>query len=124
MEVGLLGYQNPTQMCQQCVSNGQRRCCDSNEISGCIAWRRCDTYFTYCLRTFGDEDSQEGACPDPLGTRSSKNIDDQPTDFSQARVLGLDNPFRLQGLRSDYMVSNFSLTKVFCCSYIFVVVHV
>ena len=71
-----------------------------------MAGRRCDSFFTYCLRAFGDEDSQEGGCSDPNERMiSSTNWDDGSIDFTQDTVLHLNNPFYLHGLRSDYTVS-------------------
>ena len=109
MEVRLLGYQNPTQMCQECLlSDGQRSCCDSNDTSGCIiGFRRCDSRFTYCLRSFGNQSSQEGGCSDSSRRMtSSVHFNYGSIDFTQDKVLGLDNPFHLQGLRSKYTVSS------------------
>ena len=55
--------------------------------------------FTYCLRAFGNQSSQEGGCSDPNERmRSGPNWDDGSIDFTQDKVLGLDNPFHLQGL--------------------------
>ena len=117
MEVRLLGYQNPTGTCQECpLINEQRRCCDREDTSGCtMGNRRCDSFFTYCLRSFGNEDSQEGGCSDRESMRSDTNQDDDdPIDFFQAiKVLNLDNPFHLQGLTSDYTVSYLVLLKCF-----------
>ena len=108
VEVRLLGYENPTQTCQECLRNDrQRRCCDSNNLAtrGCSDGSRCDSYFIYCLRAFDDEDSREGGCSDRERMTSGRNWGDGSIDFTQDTVLGLDNPFYLQGLRSDYMVS-------------------
>ena len=102
MEVKLLGYQNPTQT--SFSDSGQRRCCDIHSNSGC-AEGQCDSFFTYCLRAFGDDDSQEGGCSNRERMTSDINGDDESIDFSRNRVLGLDNPFHLQGFSNDYTVS-------------------
>ena len=104
----LLGYQNPTQRCRECpLRNGFRSCCDNHTISDSCSGLECDSFFTYCLRAFGDEDSQEGGCSDSNErVISSINTNDgESIDFTQDTVLGLDNPFHLQGLRNDYAVS-------------------
>ena len=110
MEVRLLGYQNPTHTCQDCPvpsdSNGRRRCCDgsSDVTSECdLDYRPCDSYFKYCLRSFGDESA---SCSNHQKMISSVNRNDQSIDFSKNIVLGLDNPFRLPGLTDDYTVSS------------------
>ena len=105
MEVRLLGYQNPTQT--RFRDSGERRCCDGGDSSGCTeGFRRCDSRFTYCLRAFGNQSSQEGGCSDPNERmRSGPNWDDGSINFTQDKVLGLDNPFHLQGLSNNYTVS-------------------
>ena len=46
VEMRLLGYDNPTQRCQDCpiVQSVDRSCMGTD---------RCDSYFIYCLRTIG-----------------------------------------------------------------------
>ena len=79
MEVRLLGYQNPTQTSLN--NDGQRRCCDIDSTSEC-AEGQCDSYFIYCLRPFGDEDSQEGGCSDSNERMiSNTNRNDGSIDF-------------------------------------------
>ena len=112
MEVRLLDYENPTQRCQGCrfLDSGFRSCCDDFSRSDrCTDGdRECDSYFTYCLRPFNFLDSQEGGCSDLDSSErmtSSVNSNDRSIDFTQDIVLGLDNPFHLQGLTNDYTVS-------------------
>ena len=112
VEVRLLGYENPTGRCQACqvLLNGIRSCCDDfGKSDGCTDDdRECDSYFTYCLRPFGSQDSQEGGCSNlDNSERMTSNVssDDGSIDFTQDIVLGLDNPFHLQGLTNDYTVS-------------------
>ena len=125
VELRLLGYENPTQT--SCGNSGHRRCCDSTGTSGCTEWRRCDSYFTYCLRSFGNESSQEGGCFDTnekmISSINTDDRDDESIDFSQSTVLGLDNPFHLQGLSNDYTVSSLVLLSVYVARTIFVVVQ-
>ena len=106
MEVRLFGYDNPTQTCQDCHAGGQfanRGCCDNYFRTVCMGGDRCDSYFIYCLRTIGSS----GRNCSYFGTRMSfANTDDRPIDFTNQRsVLGLDNPFQLQGLTDTYSVS-------------------
>ena len=113
VEVRLLGYENPT---QRCLSNGGQRlsCCDDfRRQDRCTDGdRECDSYFIYCLRAFQTRDSQEGGCPNSDRTVTSDvNTDDGMIDFSQSTVLGLNNPFQLQGLTEDYRVSYTSVNS-------------
>ena len=126
MEVRLLGYQNPTQRCQECPLHDEFRRCsdDDNRNDGCGGNRRSDSYFTYCLRPFDSQDSQNGDCSDPnKRMRSSRNLNDGSIDFTQDKVLGLDNPFHLQGFSNDYTVSALVGAKVFMACTFFVVVR-
>ena len=116
VEVRLLGYENPTGKCQDCWKrfNGQWRwrCCDDFERSNqCTDGdRECDSYFIYCLRPFQTRDSREGGCSNSDKTvTSTVNTDDGMIDFSQSEVLGLNNPFQLQGLTEDYEVRHLTL---------------
>ena len=116
----LLGYQNPTGRCQGCpLFDELRSCCDNrNRNSPCnnINGFECDSFFTYCLRTFGSQDSQEGGCSNRDSITSDFNINDNSvTDFSRARVLGLDNPFLLQGLENSYIVSVSDVHVAYVC---------
>ena len=107
VEVRLLGYENPTQRCQGCRVFGSQRvrsCCDDfSRSTRCDGDRKCDSYFIYCLRPL---QSQEGSCSNSDRTvTSAVNTDDEMIDFSQSKVLGLNNSFQLQGLTEDYRVS-------------------
>ena len=108
VEVRLLGYENPTQRCQGCRSftSGVKSCCDDfSRSTRCIDGRQCDSYFIYCLRPFQTEDYQQGACSNFDGkVQSAANMDDGRIDFSQSLILGLDNPFHLEGLTQNYTV--------------------
>ena len=119
VEVRLLGYENPT---QRCLSNGGQRlsCCDDfNRQDRCTDGdRECDSYFIYCLRPFQTQGSQEGGCSNSdRAERSAVNVDDGMIDFSQTEVLGLNNPFQLQGLTDDYRVSYLTLVNSECIEY-------
>ena len=112
VEVRLLGYENPTGRCQGCpFHNGFRSCCDSfNRNDRCTDGDRgCDSYFTYCLRPFGNQTSQDGGgCSDRDNSEimtSQANENDGGVNFFQSTVLGLGNPFLFQGLTNNYMVS-------------------
>ena len=104
VEVRLNGYTNPTGRCQ----GYQTPCCDGF-ATVCSGSNLCDSYFTYCLRPFGDIREPPVGC-----TRSSNeyrnisfiNTDDRPLDFSQSTVLGLNNPQVLSGLEGPYEVSD------------------
>ena len=118
VEVRLNGYTNPTGQCQDCkiLFDWIQTCCDVEvppEIlrpittSGCTGDRRCDSYFNYCLRPFGDE--QPDGCSSDEYTTSSRNSNDGPLNFTQSRVLGLSNPQVLSGLKDAYQVSSYMI---------------
>ena len=113
MEVRLLGYENPTQRCQECRAfrSGVKSCCDYYYRSTpCDGDRKCDSYFMYCLRPLQSQDFQEGSCSNSDRTvTSAVNTDDEMIDFTQSKVLGLNNSFQLQGLTEDYRVSFYAV---------------
>ena len=102
LEVTVFGYNNPTGRCQGCPRrSGTRACCDDFDSISCSGSDHCDSRFTYCLQTLGSTDSDCSY----FGTRTSTiNVADGPLNFSQNRVLGLENPLILQGLTNTYMV--------------------
>ena len=118
VEVQLFGYDNPTGRCydqQECIINdGQHRCCDARRVNDCTAFRRCDSYFIYCLRPLG---SDGVGCSGYRNRTSLVNWDDDnldAVDFSQSIVLGLENPLTLQGITEKYnSVSEYDET-VYC----------
>ena len=105
MEVRLFGYDNPTQICQDCRTGGQFAnpgCCDLHDIIDCNGSNRCDSYFIYCLRTVGSS----GRNCSYFGNRISDfNENDEPINFNQSLVLGLENPLQLLGLTDAYKAS-------------------
>ena len=110
MQVRLNGYSNPTGRCgygNPCHSpSGQLYCCDSFDTGSCSGWRQCDSYFTYCLRSFGESQLNTSRCSSAQIT-SSTNEHDRSRDFSWSKVLGLDNPLRLSAGQGAYDVSHF-----------------
>ena len=112
MEVRLNGYSNPTGKCgEQACHNplGQLYCCDNfSKTTNCIGTDLCDSYFTYCLRPFGEVRLNSPRCSqsnhNQSRARSSTNRNDGPLDFSKSRVLDLDNPQTLSGLEGAYNV--------------------
>jgi hypothetical protein len=63
--------------------------------------KRCDTFFTYCLRSLG---TSGFGCGSSSGSviQSSVNENDAAVDFSQSN---LSNPINLPGLTNDWNVS-------------------
>ena len=98
MQVRLNGYSNPTGRCghgNPCHSpSGQLYCCDSFDTESCRGGKRCDSYFTYCLRPFGESRLNTSRCSSAQ-IISSTNYDDKSLDFSESQVLGLYNPLSL-----------------------------
>ena len=66
--------------------------------------RRCDTFFTYCLRPLNTTGFD---CGSSSGSeiQSGVNENDAAVNFSQSTVLGLSNPINLPGLTNDWNVS-------------------
>ena len=110
VEVRLNGYTNPSGKCQDCYWTSN--CCDippevwpiNINTNDCIGERRCDSYFNYCLRSFGDRELYCSASE--RRNTSSINSNDGPLNVSQSTVLGLSNPLVLSGLRGAYKVSS------------------
>ena len=118
VEVRLNGYTNPTGQCEDCdiIFDWIQTCCDVEvppEIlppittNDCTGERRCDSYFNYCLRPFGNGEP-DGYSPSEY-TISAANSNDGPLNFSQSRVLGLSNPLVLSGLKGTYQVSSYMI---------------
>ena len=104
LEVTVFDYNNPTGRCQECNSpflDGILGCCDNLGSTSCAGRDLCDSSFTYCLRTIG---STGRGCSYFGIRKSDSNTDDRPLDFSQSRVLGLENSVILQGLTNTYSV--------------------
>ena len=105
LEVTIFGYNNPTGRCQECGSH--QECCDAPADTRCSGRALCDSSFTYCLRGIGST----GRNCSYFGNRTSNsNSDDGPINFSQSRVLGLENPVILEGLTNAYMVMSLIVT--------------
>lgn len=117
LEVRIFGYSNPTGRCQAChrpINENQRSDCDSESESHITVNfygsgdYQCDSYFTYCSREFFSMNSEQATSGPTVGchfgemVQSTVNVNDRPVNFSQGRVLGLDNPFQLQRLSDAY----------------------
>ena len=115
MQVRLNGYSNPTGQCGHSLncysgSPGQLYCCDSYDTDNCSGDDLCDSYFSYCLRPFGEarQNSSNRCSPNEVSyrARSESNNNDGSLNFSQSRVLGLNNPQNFSGLDTAYNVSH------------------
>ena len=107
IEIGFFGYNNPTGRCAECpIPAGQtlRSCCDDFVSTTCTDAARCDSFFYFCLRALGDRRTTNG-CTYPGSNVTFANTDDASLSSTTIRsVLGLDNPFQLPGLTTDYNV--------------------
>ena len=105
VEVRLVSYNNPTGRCPGCRLSGNDEvgCCDTFRVETCEDSQRCDSFFVYCLRPLNS--TVEGGCANFETKTSNSNLNDGPVDFSRSTVLGLPNPFLLQGLTDAYTVS-------------------
>ena len=124
VEVRLNGYNNPTGKCYDQGSCGDSffdsitccsyACCDIFDLEGildpdaCIGSQLCDSYFTYCLRPFGEHEIKSGCSTSKMKTTLSVNTNDGLLDFSQSTVLDLSNPQNLSGLGDAYNVKESS----------------
>lgn len=84
----------------------QRSCCDSESHTNCSGDHRCDSYFIYCSRPLLDSSVEQATS---IGCQfgeniiiSTVNVNDEPVNFSRSIVLGLKNPFQLQGPSGAY----------------------
>ena len=112
LQLQLLGYSNPTQQRLFCDNNvcsldldlGQ--CCDGGSGPCTNGNKRCDSFFTYCLRPLGTSGFN---CGSSSGSeiQSGVNWNDAAVNFSQSTVLGLTNPINFPGLTNDWNVSIF-----------------
>ena len=113
LEIRLNGYENRDGKCidPNCpLRMNTHSCCDDFEAFGdCnLLGRACDSYFIFCLRTFGTEQQIYNCQENYNGTRlTSVNKNDGLLDYTNKRVLGLENPFLLPGLIEKYKVSSF-----------------
>ena len=89
VQVNVQSYSNPTNQ----AANRRGDCCDPGPTTGCERDRRCDNYFTFCLRALNTL-SREGGCDTPeIISKVAHN--DAPIDFNQPTFLGTQNPFQL-----------------------------
>ena len=106
LQLQLLGYNNPTQQRINFCNSNQcfGPCCDAGSGPCRNGDRRCDTFFTYCLRPL---DTLVFGCGSSNGSeiQSDVNEDDAAVNFSQSTVLGLSNPINFPGLTNDWNVS-------------------
>ena len=112
LQLQLLGYSNPAQkrlfcnddLCSSDLDLG--RCCDGGSGPCTNGDRRCDSFFTYCLRPLGTPGFN---CGSRSGSeiQSDMNENNAAVDFSRSTVLGLTNPINFPGLTNDWNVSVF-----------------
>ena len=108
IQLQLLGYDNPTQERIVCFFTPSFQCffpcCDDGSGPCTNGDRRCDTFFTYCLRPLN---TTERGCSSTSGNvlQSDVNENDAAVNFSQSTVLGLSKPINLPGLTNDWNVS-------------------
>ena len=115
LEVRLNGYENPDGKCidPNCpLRMNTHSCCDNfGKFGDCNRPdRACDSYFIFCLRTFGTQrEILYNYCQENYnGTRlTSVNVNDGLLNYTNKTVLGLENPFLLPGLTEEYKVSSF-----------------
>ena len=106
LQAQLLDYDNPNQLSVHCNVFCQVDCCDGMQMQDCVSGnRRCDTFFTFCLRPLG---TTGRGCDSPSSgseIQSEVNQNDAAIDFSQSTILGLSNPIVIPGLTNDWNVS-------------------
>ena len=107
LQAQLLDYDNPNQLSFHCSNQSefcQVDCCDGRQ--DCVSGnRRCDTFFTFCLRPLGTTGFGCGSPSSGSEIQSEVNQNDAAIDFSQSTFLGLSNPIVIPGLTNDWNVS-------------------
>ena len=112
LQAQLLGYDNPNQLRFNGCNNGGcfTECCDGTGT--CTnGFRRCDTFFIFCLRPFGSGNPL--SCGSSSGSEMQSNVSidaDATFDFSQSTFLGLSNPLVFQGLTNTWNVSHSAIS--------------
>lgn len=104
VQIRVNGYSNPSGKCKDdgiCYPGREFYCCDTCETSGCNGWKRGDSYFSYCLKSYNSTSGSPQHCVGP----SSANPNDGYVDFSEDEVLDLENPLNISGLDNAYEVS-------------------
>ena len=102
VEVMVLFYDNPTNVCAERPLS----CCDRLLASDpCTEDARCDNYFQYCLRPINTTASTRGCMSAEKYIISEVSQDGATINFTQPIVLGLPNPFMLEGLTETLEVS-------------------
>ena len=110
------GYNN-TGKCPGCIEFGlsEPGCCDRHRnLNLCTDFQRCDSYFTYHVRRLGSTEGGENCTLSRVtgDHRTSRpNFDDANVDFTNATVLGLDNPFTLAGLDNKWNVCSLAIIR-------------
>ena len=103
VEIMVLFYNNPTNVCAERPFS----CCDRLLENGdpCTEETRCDNLFQYCLRPSNTTASAR-SCTSLVGSEviSEVSLDGATIDFTQSIVLGLPNPFILEGLTERFEV--------------------
>ena len=107
-QIRVRSYSNPNNLCAECSFDHPFQspfgCCDKfEETSFCTGTDRCDNYFTYCLREFGTIAASRDCTPDTTQRSDSQNSGGE-IDFSQAQVLGLENPLQFSGITNNWEV--------------------
>ena len=112
LEVRLNGYENRDGKCIGCprrMNTDASSCYDDfGRFGDCNhPDRACDSYFIFCLKTFGTWRERYNCQQNYEGTRViSVNVNDALLDYTYKTVLGLENPFLLPGLTEEYKVSS------------------
>lgn len=98
-------YSNAMSHCSTCREsvNDALGCCDQIRNKGqCVGNERCDTSFSFCLRSVAFDRTVSTCFTDPL--HSNVNQNDGPLDFSATTFLGLSNPIAVGGFSTSWQV--------------------
>lgn len=83
-------------------------CCDRHGEFECVSNKKCDSYFSYFVRRLGSTEKGENCTLAGEASSSQKmslpNTDDASIDFSDAIILGLENPLVFSGLDDQWNV--------------------
>ena len=115
--ISLHSYSNLQHTCVRCNVFGLNGCCDEYRLRDpqCTGIYRCDTFFSFCLVPVGSISFNPPIhCGGPSTDTATQFDSDETIDFVSGAVLGITNPFVLNGISNlwtVYEVSNHLITS-------------
>ena len=102
VSITLHSYSNLQHTCVRCNTY----CCDERRTGECTGSSRCDTLFSFCLVREGSFSSNPPIrCNGPSTNTDTQSNSDGTINFALGAVLGITNPFVLDGISNLWTVS-------------------